>query len=183
MKKLLLCVVTFTSLVVLYAGDIRTVPMDMYLMIDGSTAIHDTKDEIIDWLSTKIIDSIVQEGDTVTICLVQKLVPVIFSDTINKSGKDTAKKAIKAIVPAGTDVDFDQALAGAANRSTSQDHIQYTLLVSGSVTGLSAAMSGKSASLLRFSKVEDHHGWQTVVLAPGIAGRVQRAATDFLSGR
>ncbi|MDR2149307.1 MAG: hypothetical protein LBO67_00485 [Spirochaetaceae bacterium] len=182
MKKSLFCVV-FLCAAALYAGDTRAMALDICLIIDGSSAVSHTKDAIVAWVSETIIDNMVQNDDKLTIWLVQKETTLIFSEILDSKGKNRAKTALKALNPAGTISNFDTALEAAGARVIDSRHIAYTLLVSGSISALSATLTGTQAASLRFSKTEDHHGWQSMVIATDISQRVRQAAAAYMAGR
>ncbi|MDR2808164.1 MAG: hypothetical protein LBB43_04055 [Spirochaetaceae bacterium] len=182
MKKLFFCALCLCT-TILYADDYRSAALDLCLIIDGSSAVSNTKDEIVTWLSQTVIDGILQNNDKLTVWLVQKDAQIIFSDIIDANGKNRAKTALKAVTPSQTITNFDPALEAAVKREIDPNHIPYTLLVSGSISALSATLSGKQAGALRFSKTEDHRGWQSIVIATDITNRVQQAAASYMAGR
>ena len=182
MKILFFCALLLCKTLT-YAGDVRAMPLDMCLIIDGSQSMSNTKDEIVDWLCNTVIEGMVQKGDTLTIWLVQQDSEIIFKDVIKDSEKDSSKTAIKNIKPSGSITNFDTALEAALKRVFTSDHIAYTLLVSSSVSAWSSTLTGKQADTLRFSKTENHRGWQSIVIAADINNRVRQAASSYMAGR
>jgi hypothetical protein len=162
------------------AIDTRNIPVDMYLIIDGSSSISEAKDEAFAWIAEELIDSILQKGDSLSIWTVQNSAELVYKSAISD---DTEKKAVKTLLnsikPDGTRPDFEGALAQAEKQAAAQkgNRFAYTILVSGAISGLSAEEDG---GLLRYSKVEEFSGWRVLYVALGIKSRVRQAASAFM---
>jgi hypothetical protein len=170
----------------LYALDLRTVPIEVNLIIDGSAALKDAADEAYNWISSRIIDGILQDGDRITIWNAGEKAQIVFSGNISGSeGKENTKKALRSLPKQGSQADFGGALRSAAAQAASRSPkpaISYTVLISGSASSLSPALLGAGADALKFSRVEDFSGWRALVIAMDINSQVQKAAAAYFSG-
>jgi hypothetical protein len=191
MKKILLGSV-FIALFFPYAiraGNIRTDPMNINIIIDGSSALKNGKDEALNWLCDEVVDKILSNGDRLTIWHAGSKAERIYSDRINgEEDREGVKKLIKSISPGNartgaSSADFIGALGEAASLISGEFTPQntYTLLISGSASSLSPALENDRTGLLRFFKTEDFSNWQTLVIALGIAPQVQGAAAAYMN--
>jgi hypothetical protein len=163
----------------LAAEDRRTVPIDVYLIVDGSSAITNVKNDMISWLNGHVVDRLLREGDRLTIWRAAVRAEVIFSETLAAAGKETVKERIRSINLQGASADFAGALKDAAARNAAgpERRMSYTLLVSGAA---GAALDRNTVNLLRYSRVEDFSGWRVLTAALGIDAQVRKAAGDYL---
>jgi hypothetical protein len=163
-------------------------PLDINIIIDGSSALDRGREEALNWLCDRIIDGIAAKGDRVSVWFAGGEAERIYSDRISGEG---SKEAVKGLLKsrdsgnagAGTlRADFTGALREAASRIPGEAAAQeaYTILISGSAASLSLALENDTTGLLRFSKMEEFSGWRTLVIALGIAPRVQRAAAAYM---
>jgi hypothetical protein len=174
----------------LWAGDTRTTPMSVNIIIDGSPAFKDGKDEALNWLCGEVVDKVINNGDRLTIWLAGSKAETLYSDRIKgEDDKEGVKRLLKSISPenarnGGSPADFIGALREAASRVSGEAAPQntYTLLVSGSASSLSSALENDRTGLLRFFKTEEFTNWRTLVIALGITPQVQRAAAAYMNG-
>jgi Mg-chelatase subunit ChlD len=132
------------------------------------------------------VDSILQEGDRLTIWSAGEKAGIIFQETLGASGKDNIKEKLKTLDTGTASPDFSGALKDAARvraRQSVEGRISYTLLVSGTAGGLGASLSGTELDLIRYSRVEEFKGWRTLVVAPDIEAAVKQSAAAFIAGR
>jgi hypothetical protein len=170
----------------LFSGDVRNRPLDMYLIIDGSAHLEGVKDTALGWISRELVDSILQEGDRLTVWSAGDRARIAFEEILGASGKAGIKEKLKTLDTGAASPDFPGALRDAAQlraRRSETDRISYTLLISGTAGGLGASLSGPSLNLIRYSRVEEFKGWRTLVVAPEIEGKVKQAAAAFAAGR
>jgi hypothetical protein len=154
-------------------------PIDVNLIIDGSSSLTGVKNEVTTWVSGRL-DQILVEGDMVTVWSAGTQSKVIYSGKIEgAAGKEAVKKSIRDISPFGNNPDFSGALRDAASRQSSS--YNYTLLISSSPAALSSVLSSPQASLLRFSRVEEFPDWRALVVGLNIDARVKRAAAAFFA--
>jgi len=162
----------------LYGADDRN-PINVNLIIDSSASFSSVKDEVISWISGRL-DTILIEGDNVTVWSAGPSARVIYTGTISGAAdKEAVKNSIRQLSGSGASADFSGALREASSRQSSS--YSYTLLISASPEALSPALTGQQASLLRFSRVEEFSGWRALVVGLNIDARVRRAAASFFN--
>jgi len=164
----------------LFGQDINAVkraPININLIIDGSSAFTSVKSEVTAWVLNRL-DQILADGDRVTIWSASETAKIVYSDKINgASGKEAVIKSIRDFSGTGKSADFPGALRDAAGRQGSA--LNYNLLISASPVALSALLSGPQSSLMRFSRVEDFSGWRAFVVGLGIEQKVKKAAAAY----
>jgi hypothetical protein len=163
----------------LYAADVRTTPIDVNLIIDGSAELSGFQDQVASWISTNLMDQLLQSGDTVTVWSAGASAKTVYSQTLRDAGfKDGLAKALQGLDASGSTADFAGALAAAASRRT-QGSFSYTILVTASTAALSPTLLGPQARLMRFSRIEEFAGWRTVVVGLNIDAQVRQAAAAY----
>jgi hypothetical protein len=167
----------------LHAADKRSLPLDLFLIVDGSSMLANAKNDAVSWLSREYIDRILVEGDTLNIWSAGDKAQLVYTETIGAK-KDAAKDKLKALTTTGKSSDFIGALRDAAAKAGSQDgkRLKVTLVVTGSAEAFAPTLEGASANLLRWSRVEESSRWQALMVAPGIGDKVHRAAVAYISG-
>jgi hypothetical protein len=178
MKKIFpgFCAALYFFPVFLFGADLRTLPADVYVILDVSPAMGDRREEAVQWLCGDLIDGRLLEGDTLTILAAGDKTELIFSDSLNAEKKEAAKQALRRMPAGGGPADYPGALREAASRQTGKaGRMSYTLLVSGT-TGPSAASGG----LVRYSRVDEFSGWRVLTVGLGIDQQVKAAAAAFM---
>jgi hypothetical protein len=167
----------FICLSPLYGADPQRTPINVNLIIDGSSSLTAVKDEITSWVLSRL-DTILVDGDNVTVWSAGYPARVIYTGRINSAAdKDAVKNSIRQLSGSGEMADFSGALRDASTRQSSS--FSYTLLISASPASLSAVLTSPQANLLRFSKVEEFSTWRALVVGLNIDTRVRRAAAAF----
>ncbi|MDR1099309.1 MAG: VWA domain-containing protein [Treponema sp.] len=176
----------------LYAQDSRNIPIEVYLIMDGSPAIKNAGAEAVNWVCNYLVDGILRDGDRITIWNAAERAQIVYSDTLSGAeGKAEVKKTLQSLKAGGNQADFSGALREAAQRAAAQraaarnssrSGITYTLLISGSSSALSPALLGSGANLLRYSRIEEFPSWRALIVALDINSQVQRAASTYFSG-
>jgi hypothetical protein len=162
-------------------ADIRTVPIAVNLIVDGSQALKNTGSGPVDWLCDYLVERILIEDDYLTIWNAAGSSRIVFSDVVkNGGGKEEIKKTLKALTFTGNEADFTGAIREAASR-TGRGAWTYTLLVSASST-LTRSLSGAGAPLVRYSRVDEHPGWRVLTVALDIDSRIRQAAAAYMAG-
>ena len=164
----------------LSAEDKRTIPLDVFLIIDDSEAMKISKNDVNTWINGQIVDRILIEGDQVSIWRAGDTAELIHSGPVS-AGNPEIKEKLANMACQGKKADFSGALRAAASSAaqTPQNRLAYTLLVTASVEGL--ALNGNSSSFLKWSRSEKSERWQVLVLDPNIGSRVQQAARNYMS--
>jgi hypothetical protein len=170
----------------LWAQDTRTIPLDMYLIIDGSSQTPGAKNGTAAWIGEEIIDRILKDGDSLTLWSAGPKAQVLFSETLEGAdGKDAIKTKLASLDTSGGTPDFTgalrEAVAAAAARGNS-GRISYTLVVSASAEALAPALTGRDAYLFRWSRVEEYSRFRVLVVAPDVHVKVREAAAAYMTG-
>ena len=161
------------SILPLHGQDGQRTPIDVNLIIDGSSAYSGVRDEISAWLSGRL-DQILADGDRVTVWSAGPTARVIYSGVMTSSAeRESVKRSIRENNASGNTADFSSALNEAAGRQSSG--FSYTLLISASPRSI----SGKTANQLRYSRVEEFPNWRALVVGLNLDARVKRATDSF----
>jgi hypothetical protein len=168
-----------------FAGDQRTIPLEMYLIVDGSPALQGGRETALGWLCDYVVDGILREGDRVTLWIAGDTAARVLQETLSSPEKKEAlKNQIRTLSgPQGRRADYTGALREAAKLETAigADRMSYTLIISGVSAGyVSFPGSDEAAALLRFSRVQDFSGWRAVTASLNAGSQVKQAAADFL---
>jgi hypothetical protein len=164
------------------AQDIRKTPVDMYLIIDGSSFMTETRGEALKWLNREIIDRILQEGDSLSIWKAGDSADLIYTgDLKDGSERENLKNLLQSLKTEDRRADFESALKDAVRRSGGKTgkRFVYTILVGGTGSALSPD-ENISGGLFRYSRVEDFSGWRVLYIATDIQAQVKRAALEFV---
>ena len=170
--------------VFLQAADKRTVPLDLYLVIDASEGFREAKDMTVAWISEEVFDRLLQEGDRLVIWSAGDSARIIHTETVG-SKTDEAKEKLRKMEIQGGDADFSTAVqetSRAAREAAAEKRISYTLMVTGSAITMAPTLEGGSG-LFRWSRAEKYSGWQALVVAPGIGEKVRQAAAAYMNSR
>jgi len=170
----------------LYAEDKRTIPLDMYLIIDGSSHFQEAKTDAIAWLNGHTVDRVLTEGDNVTIWAAGESAEIVYQGEIaDSAAKRDIKDKLQSLPVGGIFADFSGALRDLQPRlpGTSGGRISYTILVTASAGGLGNALSGSTQTMLRWSRSEKYEGWQALILAPDIGRKVGQAAQNYMNSQ
>ena len=177
-----LILILFAGFSPLYGADTRSAHIEVNVIIDGSAALSLVRDDIAAWISGNLVDNRLREGDRITIWNAGVKAEIVYSDTLKSDAdKETVKKTLKSLSAGGDATDFAGALREAATRSAGRG-ITYTLLVSASQTAISSTLQSSAAGLLRFSRLEESHGWQALLVALNIESRIRQAAASYFAG-
>jgi hypothetical protein len=166
-----------------FASDIRTETLDMFIIIDGSSALSGEKDAATGWLCDYAVDGILRDGDRLTIWLASDPAREIFSTTLSgDDSKESVKSLIRSVNLLGDAADYSGALKAAAAKEAVAEGITYTLIISGSQAGYNSfPRTQKEAALLRYSRVLDFAVWRAFVVSQGIENQVRQAAAAFMN--
>ena len=185
-RKLIFLIVLVRFLPLLNAEDRRTIPMDMYLIIDGSASLEKSKNEAMAWLSDQVVDRILVDGDKITIWAAGDRTQLIYSDTLSgEAGKKDIKDKLQALSAGGKTADFPGALreleSKVSQQAGNQARFSYSMLITASAEGLEPALTGSAQGLLRWFRSEKYSRWQVLIVAPDIGKKVQQAAAAYMS--
>ena len=165
----------------LNAEDRRIIPMDLYLIIDGSQAFEGSKAGAVAWINERVVDRLLMEGDRVSVWTAGERAELVFSGEISASGeKDDLKNQLAALTATASSADFYGALRN-VHSGISGDRLSYTLLVTASAGGLERAIAGDTQGLFRWFRSERYEQWQVLAVAPDIGGKVSQAALAYMN--
>jgi hypothetical protein len=185
-RYLFILIILVVFLNPLYAGDIRSIPLDMFLIIDGSSALKNSKNDTIKWINEQVVDRYLINGDKITIWTAGEKAQIIYSETISGTGGKTGiKDKLQALDTGGKNADFSGALREAASRAsqTGADRLAVTMLITASAEVLEPALTGSAQGLFRWFRSEKYERWQVLIVAPDIGKKVQQAGSAFMSSR
>ena len=169
----------------LCAENKRTIPLDMHLIIDGSSAMEAPRDEIVAWINEYVVDRVLMAGDRITIWTAAATARVIHSATISgDSEKREIRELLNALDTRSATADFSGAITDAASRlSADRSRLSYTMLITASAEGLRPAFTGSARHLFQWFRSEQFSRWQVLVIGPDIGGRVRQAAAAYMSSQ
>ena len=165
------------------AEDSRVIPMDLYLIIDGSQAFQGGKAGAVAWINEQVVDRLLLDGDRVSVWTAGDRAELVFSGDVSGE-KGAIKDKLLSIAATGRSADFPGALrnvnagisgAGGGGR------LSYTMLVTASAEGLERALAGETQGLLRWFRTERYEQWQVLIVAPDIGRKVNQAATAYMN--
>jgi hypothetical protein len=181
---ILIVLVGFSPL--LNAEDSRTIPLDMYLIIDGSQAFQNAKNDVITWANAQVVDRILAEGDSIAIWTAADASSLVYqsvvSSGISSGGKSAIKDTLTSLTANGQSADFAGALKDAAAMAfrAPDDRLSCTMLVTASAEGLGNALTEDSRNLFKWFRSERYERWQVLIVAPGIEPKVREAAASYM---
>jgi len=181
-----LLITFYISLVPVFGEDRRSLPLDAYIMIENSIATRTTLRDQMDWLCGTIIDGILIPGDRLVVWTYpDQSSPLIDLEIRDEDQKEDLKRRVETLVPTDKVADFPQAVRSIVKEVEKRSRpglIQY-VAISGSFVsdneGLANTLPSDTAELLRYSRVEDHPGWKTIIIGVGLRERVKKAAESF----
>jgi hypothetical protein len=153
------------------AADIRTIPITVNVILDGSREMGAFMDQAADWLCDYLVDGVLSGWDRLNVWVAGEKAQRVYADVPGEGGKEAVKKIFRSFVPAAADADFTGALGEAAREKAGE--MVYTVLVCASPRG--TALDGEG--YLRYSRNTEFSGWRVVTVAldagPGIREAVQ----------
>jgi hypothetical protein len=161
----------------------RTIPIDVYIVIDGSSAMERGRQDAVTWLCT-IVDGMLQQGDRLWIWTAAAQPVLIYSGTLG-TDKNSTKTLIRSIQFQGDRADYRAALREAQATLANQGgkRLSYTLLISGSGAKDPPSQEAESAGLLRYSRVESFSGWRVLTVGLDISPKVRQSSAYYMQNR
>ena len=159
----------------------RTIPLDVYIIVDSSSAMEKGKDEAETWLCTTVIDGVLMPEDRIWIWTAGERPELVYSGGLGN--KEEVKAAIRSIRYAGDRADYRGALQEAQILAQKSGRTTYTLLVSGSGAKDPPSKEAESAGLLRYSRVEHFSGWRVLTVGLDLGPKVSRASAYYKNRR
>ena len=156
-------------------------------MIENSTATRETLQDQIDWLCGTVIDEMLIPGDKLAVWTYpDQPLPLIDLELNGEEQKEGLKRRIQALVPSDKVADFPQAvrlIVSEAEKRSRPGLIHY-VAISGSFIIDNGRADKETLPLdiaesLRYSRVEDHPGWKTIIIGLGLRESIKKAAESF----
>ena len=184
LRKVLTLIILVSFMPMLKAEDKRNIPLDIYLIIDGSESLKTSKNEAIGWINEQVVDRILINGDKLTIFAAGDRAQVVFSELISgPDGKKLIKDKLQALDIKAKKADFSGALRETVTKisQTPRERLSMTMLITASAEGLEPVLKGSSQGLLRWFRSEKFQRWQALIVAPDIGKKVRDAAASYMS--
>jgi len=166
----------------------RSIPLDMYLIVDDSESFQNRRSDAMTWLNSQVLDRILVDGDRLNIWTAGDSAELIHSAEVSLSqGNEEIKAKLNNMKSEGKAADFSGALRDVETRisgipeAASQERLSYTMLITASAEGLERALAGNSPGLLRWSRSERYERWQVLIVAPNITRKVQQSALAYMN--
>ena len=186
MSRILFLIILVGIITLSNAEDKRVIPLDMYLIVDGSSSFREAKTDTVSWFNTQIVDRIFLEGDKVTIWSAGDSAEIVHSDEItNSDAKNDIKGKLQSLSADGKSADFTGALKDLQTRlpGTPAGRLPVSMLVTANAGGLGSVITGNSQSMLRWSRSEKYERWQALIFAPDIGRKVSQAAQEYMNSQ
>jgi hypothetical protein len=170
----------------LSAEDKRSIPLDFYIIIDGSEAFQSSKTNAIAWINENVVDRLLLDGDKISVWAAGDRAELVYSGDVSASGGNGAiKDRLLSIGATGKSADFSGALrnVNALVSGAAGGRLPYTMLVTASAGGLESALAADAQGLFRWFRTEKHEQWQVLVVAPDIGRKVNQAALAYMNSQ
>jgi hypothetical protein len=166
----------------LQAQNARGLSMNLYLIVDDSSALQSSKADAINWVRDNLLDRALIDGDRITIWAASDRPQMVYSGTFSAAARQQALDSLQAMSMSARTADFAGAIRDLSARAAqSQGGLTVIMLITGSAGGLAPALSGPHQDLFRWSRSERYERWQVLVLSPDISQRVRQAADSFMN--
>lgn len=177
-------VIFFIPLVFCFGGDERNLPAEVFIIIDNSISMKESKDEAITWINEHVLTNILQPGDTLTIWSVADTSVMEFSGTIGSADKiNEIKNILTSLKPKDTPGNYRTAFEEIQKKAASRQGLTYTILVTG-ISDKTTSLSGTTAAnFLKYSRSEDFPGWKVMIIGLGLQPKVKSAAAAYISSQ
>ena len=161
----------------LWGANDRKTPIDVYIIVDSSSAMEKGKEEAVNWLCTTVIDGFLLEGDRLWVWAAGKKPELIHSGTLGD--KEELKTVIRSIQYQGNAADYRGALEEAKKQAEKSSRTSYTLLISGSGAKDPPQAEAESAGLLLYSRVENFSGWRVLTVGFDLGPKVRKSSVYY----
>ena len=185
-RNIIFLIILVGYLPLVSAEDKRTIPLEMYLIMDSSSSFQEAKTDAVAWFGSQVVDRIFVEGDRVTIWAAGDSAEIVYSDEIAGEGAKTdIKDKLKAISAGSRAADFSGALNDLQPRLSAAPpgRLPITMLVTATAGGLGSALSGRTQAMLKWFRSEKYERWQAFILGPDIGVKVSQAAQNYMNSQ
>jgi hypothetical protein len=164
-----------------WAADIRTIPMNINVILDGSRGMGAYRGEAAAWLCDYLAEGVLIEGDRLNIWIAGEKARRVYSGFLGGQWKEGVKTIFRSFVTDSRQADLAGALGEASRFSGGQggDIPAYTILVCASSRGL-ASLEREGAAYLRYSRNREFAGWRVVTVALDTGPEIREAVRAYL---
>ncbi|MFA6508179.1 MAG: vWA domain-containing protein [Treponemataceae bacterium] len=164
----------------LFGADLRTEPIDAYILIDTSGSMKGAVGDAAEWICARVVDDLLGTGDRVSVwAFSDGTRRLIERETIDKDSKNKIKDEVRKLSDDGKISNIAAALKALLTEAESRKDprpIAYVLVAS----SLVEAEKDAADKLLKYSRVEERPGWKAVVVGVGLEKRVAESARIYL---
>ncbi|AEJ19287.1 hypothetical protein Spica_1141 [Gracilinema caldarium DSM 7334] len=168
-----------------YAEDVRSGPIDLYLIIDTSSSLSSHYAEALSWIRSSLLDSILQKDDMITIISAGTTTHILSDITFTgPESSQGLEKSLQSIRLQDAYANLAGAIKEARRRDLTKVHpkaLGVALLITGTdnTTAVHEKNDKELEDLLRYSKVDDFPGWKLVVIGLNLDGKIKAATTEY----
>lgn len=172
----------------LYAENVRSGTIDVYLLVDASNAMEKSGRRALDWVNNAVVHDILIPGDRVQLWSISETPELLFSSTLEHA-EDLVKlsRTIDSIQFSAVRADYTAALRKAVEAESERSNrtiIAFTLMIEGYDDGNAGKDNNTTeadvAELLRYSRVDDYPGWKVITIGLGIEPRIKSATASYM---
>jgi hypothetical protein len=169
----------------IWGEDARSIPVDVYVIVDSSSSMEKGKEEAVNWICTAVIDGIARAGDSLSVWTAGEKPELIYSKTVSAETKEEAKNVIRQIRFSGSAADYKGALNEVQAKALAArgGRMAYTLLISGANPKDPPIKEAESAGLLLYSRVESFSGWKVFTVGLDVSARIRESADSYMKNR
>ena len=192
MKKIPVIIILLSLLIPAAALDgNRDIALDLHLIIDNSIAFGYIKNDAVPWILEHLIDSLLKDGDTVTIWAASDRAVIVSSGSIGtaQAGSQlvdaaSIRRTLLDLEANSRSADFTSALMESSQRfaqnQRTQNRLSLTVMVVASAISMEPVIR-LHPQLMRWSRTLHYEGWQVLFVDPHIDNRVQQAAQAYMN--
>jgi len=169
-----------------YSKDVRSGPIDLYLLIDTSFSLSSHYSEALSWIRSAVFEEILQKNDSVTVIGAGETVKVLYENPFTgPESSQVLENLLQSIRLQGSYADLAEAIRVAKRKDvakTNPQQLSVALLITGTDSSRAISEGEKTKdteTLLKYSKVEDFPGWKLIIFGLNVDGKIKAAAEEY----
>jgi hypothetical protein len=169
-----------------YSEDVRSGPIDLYLLIDTSSSLSSHYSEALSWIRSAVFEEILQKGDSVTVIGAGESVQILSESAyIGPESSQGLEKLLQSIRLQGTHADLAGAIRVSKRKDAAKSNpraLAVALMITGTdnrETVSNGEQTKDLETLLKYSKVEDFPGWKLIIIGLNVDGKIKAAAAEY----
>jgi hypothetical protein len=169
-----------------YSEDVRSGPIDLYLLIDTSSSLSSHYSEALSWIRSAVFEEILQKGDSVTVIGAGESVQILSESAyIGPESSQGLEKLLQSIRLQGTHADLAGAIRVSKRKDAAKSNpraLAVALMITGTdnrETVSNGEQTKDLEALLKYSKVEDFPGWKLIIIGLNVDGKIKAAAAEY----